>query len=163
MGHTHYYNFSLKKLGKKASQYEATYQAAIKQCNKVIKGYNKDLKVLDKKHPSRLSGYSVHAKSGEYFGVDVNGTGDLSHEDFSFRAHLLMNDRSEFCKTNQKPYDAVVVACCLIMSHYLPEIFVFESDGSNIDMLDGLILIEDHLSMRVEIPKSIRRELREVS
>jgi len=161
MGYTHYLSLDKSKIGKKGSQYETKYQFAIQQCNRVIKGYNKDIKAQDSKHPARLSGYSVHTK-GEYLGVKFNGTQELMHEDFYLEAHLLMNEGFIFCKTALKPYDSVVVACCLILVHYLPELYQFESDGNSLDMRSGQILIEDYLQMSFDVPTTIQRVFKAV-
>ena len=59
--------------------------------------------------------------------VDLNGIGDDSHEPFVFPGELGFN----FCKTEAKPYDAVVTACLLVARDHFPESMLsIDSDGS---------------------------------
>lgn len=64
MGYTHYFSFKVPK-GVKAAVLEATYQAAIRECSKVAKVYNKECNAKGLTD-ARLSGYTAHAKIGEY-------------------------------------------------------------------------------------------------
>ncbi len=59
--------------------------------------------------------------------VAFNGVGPAAHEDFVFPGNHGFN----FCKTAQKPYDAVVTAALLVArDHFGPEVLAIESDGS---------------------------------
>jgi hypothetical protein len=59
--------------------------------------------------------------------VDLNGIGDDAHEPFVFPGELGFN----FCKTEGKPYDAVVTACLLVArDHFSSSILAIDSDGS---------------------------------
>jgi hypothetical protein len=159
MGYTHYY--TTVQVKGRAKQNEAAYQKAIMQCNKVIKGYNKAIKEIDPKHPDRLSGFSAYAKG--YGGLNVNGTEELSHEDFIMREHFNQNE-SEFCKTNQKPYDVIVVACLIILKHYLKVAIQVASDGDRSDWIDGLDLAIKFTGLKsLKIPHTITSRLKIVS
>ena len=160
MGYTHYWDF--KDIESK--ELEEVYQKAISQCETVVKAYNLHMKLIDFKNPDRLSGYTAHAPSGQYKGLKVNGTKELSCEDFIMREHYSQNE-SNFCKTAQKPYDTAVVACLIILKYYLEDNFNVESDGDTSDWIDGLELARDILKLKgLDIPKSIRRgQLRGVS
>lgn len=57
--------------------------------------------------------------------VRFNGVGDYGHETFC----IDMGERWDFCKTNHKPYDVVVVAVLMVMAKY-HEGFTWSSDGS---------------------------------
>lgn len=157
MGYTHYWNFNFKKTN------ELDYKLALRQCQRIIRRHNRELKAEDVKHPSRLSGYSVHTKVGKYTGLHFNGTKDMGHEDFSLREHLIENTGG-FCKTAQKPYDVCVVACLIILKHYLKEGFTCESDGQHFDWIDGLTLAKRLGIKGLSIPNTIKNRsgLREV-
>ena len=59
--------------------------------------------------------------------VDLNGIGDDAHEPFVFPGELGFN----FCKTEVKPYDAVVTACLLVARDHFPQsVLSISSDGS---------------------------------
>ena len=149
MGYTHYWEF--KSSHGKSKTVEATYQLAVRQCQRIIKGYNKRVKALDKKHPNRLAGYSAYTKISEYSGIDVNGTGDLGHETFSVADHYSKNRDKDFwgfCKTANKPYDAVVVACLLTLRYYLCDLITISSDGDYLDFVEGQRLAEDILKIK---------------
>ncbi len=79
-------------------------------------------------------------------GVLFNGLGDLSHEPcvvlvtVESRPWEMGSDpwSFRFCKTERKPYDAVVVACLLAAKHRLGEHIRIESDGEwDPDWLQG--------------------------
>jgi hypothetical protein len=60
-------------------------------------------------------------------GVDLNGIGDDAHEPFVFPGEEGFN----FCKTQVKPYDAVVTACLLVARDHFPQsVLSIDSDGS---------------------------------
>lgn len=118
MGYTHYLSFNIRR----NRELEKKYQLAIKDCNKIIKAYQRIAET-----DNRLSGYSAHAKG--YGGINFNGKKELSHEPFILREHLNQNERSIFCKTAEKPYDLVVVACLSVLKHRLKDAITVGSYG----------------------------------
>lgn len=144
MGYTHYWSF--KSSRGQAKKVEENYCLALRQCQRVIKKYNADLKAKDAKHPNRLSGYSVHTKIEAYGGLELNGVGELSHEPFTMREHFSENE-ANFCKTARKPYDTCVVACLIILKHYLGDLIEVSSDGKTSDWIDGLKLAKKVLGI----------------
>lgn len=159
MGYTHYWSFVKTK--KESKKNEASYQKAIRACNKIIQGYNKAVKEQDPKHYARLSGYSAY--TSDYGGLQVNGAGDYSHEEFLMREHFNQNG-SDFCKTANKPYDVVVVACLIVLKHYLGNAFNVSSDGQRPDWVDGLDLATKYTKIKtLKIPASIQSRLSIVS
>ena len=140
MGYTHYFKIKKSKILGKTRQYESAYQKAIRDCQTIVRQYNKDLKATDPKHPDRLQGYSAHTEVGEYGGVNFNGVGKLAHETFTLREHLGQNNDFNFCKTAGKPYDIVVVACLVVLADSLGDAIEVTSDGTSGDWLAGLNL-----------------------
>ena len=134
MGYTHHWEINSKEENKEID--EKNYQKAIKDCNKVIKAYYKEHKGTD----NSLSGYSAHCPIGQYGGIGFNGKGDNSYETFYFRHTLIGNNQFNFCKTNQKPYNIVVVACLSIMKFYLKDCIEVTSDGDFKNWIDGVNL-----------------------
>ena len=152
MGYTHYWDF--KNINRK--EIEETYQNALSQCEKIVQGYNLHMKLIDFRHPNRLSGFTAHSPTGKYKGLKVNGTRDLAHEHFILRETYSLNER-DFCKTARKPYDVVVVACLIVLKHYLEDYISVESDGNVSDWYDGLNLAKDITKLKgLTIPKTIR-------
>ena len=150
MGYTHYWTFKQPKSIKgKHQEIESQYQLAVRQCQRIVKSYNKAVKSIDPKHHGRLSGYSAHTKVNDYLGLDFNGTSDMSHENFCLRDHWSHNENFNFCKTAQKPYDTVVVACLITLKHYLGDLIEVSSDGDSTDWNDGLRLAQQSLKIKV--------------
>lgn len=161
MGYTHYYSFKeVKPIKGKHQDIEKRYQLAVRQCQRIVKAYNKEIKATDVKHPDRLAGYSAHTKVNDYLGLDFNGTGDLGHENFYLCDHWSANDNFNFCKTAQKPYDIVVVACLITLHHYIGDLMEIGSDGDASDWVDGLELAKKVLKIKnLNIPSTINRRL----
>ena len=159
MGYTHYWTFkALDKIQGRQIEIESKYQLAVRQCQRVVKAYNKAIKEIDPKHPDRLSGYSAHTKMNDYLGLEFNGTADEAHETFSLRDHWSKNEAFNFCKTASKPYDIVVVACLIVLQHYLgDELLEVGSDGDASDWEEGLQLAKITLNIKdLKVPDSIR-------
>lgn len=138
MGYTHYWTFKTPPKGT-AKQVEASYQQAIKACNKVVRAWqDQNPKGSWFRDAMRLSGYSAHAEG--YGGLEINGKGSNAHEPFTLREHYRQNleDSSNFCKTARKPYDTVVVACLTILKHYLGDLIEISSDGCRNDWTEGV-------------------------
>lgn len=154
MGYTHYFN--TVEIHGKATEQERKYQLALKQCRKIAKYYNDDVKTYyGPKTDLRLSGYTVHAP--KYGGLSINGVQGEAHEDFCMREHFKEN-KAEFCKTARKPYDQVVVACLVVLKHYLGDGFAVESDGDAHEWVNGRDLAREALGLKsLKIPKSIFR------
>lgn len=69
-----------------------------------------------------------------------NGLGDDAHE--TFVVGRVSDGKFKFCKTAQKPYDAAVVACLVLMEHFAPGVLKISSDGDPTDWAGGLALAE---------------------
>lgn len=92
---------------------------------------------------------------------DIETTGDLvffngDHETFVFERKTDHPDWApperkkekkvfDFCKTEQKPYDVVVVACLVLAKHYFGDQVIFKSDGKPQEMEDGIKLVRQVL------------------
>jgi len=154
MGYTHYWTFKPAARGE-ASQVEAAYQTAVRDCQRIILAYQKE--------NGGLSGYSAHTKLGQYGGIKLNGKGDDGHEDFFLREHFSQNldqvyglggGGFNFCKTAQKPYDVVVVACLCVLAYRLGDNVKVSSDGSVSDWAEGLELARRVLKRKIKMPFS---------
>ena len=71
--------------------------------------------------------------------VRFNGVGEDAHETFSIR---IEKEGFSFCKTQQKPYDEVVVACLICLRVYLGEDVQVSSDGDLEDWKEGTDLFK---------------------
>lgn len=151
MGYTHYWGFKAPIKGQTA-KVERAYQKAIKECTKLCQAYQAEATGSD-----RLSGYSAY--TSKYGGLKVNGKQDNAHEDFTMREHFKQN-QGGFCKTARKPYDAVVVACLVILKHYLKDNFDVASDGYAADWVDGHALVARYLGKPYAIPETIQTKRR---
>lgn len=147
MGYTHYWEVKVPRGF--AKETEATYQKAIKECERIVKAYSNSV--------GGLSGYSAHAKN--YSGIKFNGSERTgSCEDFMLREHIKQNKDGNFCKTRQYPYDVVVVACLIVMHHRLGTAFRVFSDGLQHDYAAGLFLAQGVLkNNRLRIPLTINK------
>jgi hypothetical protein len=73
------------------------------------------------------------------------GRHDLAHETFLIRTVLTdyASDPRDFCKTAQKPYDAIVTAILATLEHYAPTIIRVSSDGTPLDWVRGVRLARE--------------------
>lgn len=66
--------------------------------------------------------------------IRFNGVGELGHETFRFDVDDVYRTHEghhfAFCKTNQKPYDAVVMKVLIVLKWALKELVTLRSDGS---------------------------------
>ncbi len=87
----------------------------------------------------------------------VNGSERVGQcEDFIMREHFSQNE-SNFCKTNQHPYDQVVTACLIILKARLGPLIQVSSDGRKEDWSAGLILAKSVTGLKtLKIPDNIR-------
>jgi hypothetical protein len=156
MGYTHYWKFSKAPKGD-AAKVEKAYKAALVECSRVIHAYQAFCAEngLD---AERLSGYSAHAKPGAYGGLNVNGKGDLSHENLTMREHFSENDGFGFCKTARKPYDVVVTACLAVLAYRLPGLIAVSSDGRAKDWETGVKLARTVLKRKIPNPLETKQK-----
>lgn len=142
MGYTHYFTCNPAPKGQ-AQAIEKKYQRAIKDCQSIVKAYYAEF--------GGLSGYTAHTTIGAYGGVMVNGKGDEGHEDFCLTEHYNQNE-SGFCKTAQKPYDIVVVACLAVLKHRLGDCVSVSSDGDAKEWEDGIKLARKVTKLAIKNP-----------
>ncbi len=151
MGYTHYWTFKKGPRGK-AVQNEKAYQKAITECAKIIRYYSENF--------GGLSGYTAHAKAPyTYGGLNLNGSQRVGQcEDFTMREHLSQNESFNFCKTARHPYDTVVTACLIVLSHRLSDLIEVSSDGDRENWTDGLILAQKVLNLKkIQVPKNVQK------
>ena len=89
----------------------------------------------------------------EPLAIEFNGRGDNAHEPFVFPGNAGFN----FCKTQFKPYDAVVTACLIAARDHFPtSTLVIASDGKwdEGDWADGARLYENALGRKPADPTS---------
>ncbi len=154
MGYTHYWSFNAPERKKGAADAaDKLYKQAIKDCTTVVKAYQKNAHDWE-----RLSGFTAHAPAGKYGGLQVNGKQDAGHESFDLREHFrqALEESFNFCKTAQKPYDVVVVACLCILKYRLKSLVSVDSDGDQQDWQAGAGFAAHVLKRKIEVPKSIR-------
>lgn len=145
MGYTHY--LKINKLTPKkgnADLNEKRYQRAIRDCQRVIRAYSK----LN----GGLSGYSAHTQLGKYGGINVNGSRENAHEDFTLAEHFRDNEDFSFCKTAAKPYDVIVVACLSILAHRMKGVVKVSSDGENVDWDEGVAMARRITKLKIINP-----------
>jgi hypothetical protein len=81
--------------------------------------------------------------------VRFNGVGEDGHETFL----IDPDDRGfTFCKTNYKPYDAVVCAALIALERAAPGAYEISSDGSPVDWKSGLDFARQVLGADCAIP-----------
>ena len=70
--------------------------------------------------------------------IQMNGAGDDGYETFVLTKHP---SDFEFCKTAQKPYDAVVCAILISAHKHAPDVLTISSDGERADWAPGLTIV----------------------
>ncbi len=95
--------------------------------------------------------------------VRYNGIEDDSHETFAFQrfgsegqsfSHSPEDQGKDFscCKTAQKPYDVVVVACLAVAAQVIGDGIEVSSDGDPEEWEDGATLASVVLGRKVPVP-----------
>ena len=79
--------------------------------------------------------------------ITFNGVGDDSHETFSINSS---ETGFNFCKTNGKPYDAVVTAILIRAKFYFEGAIRIKSDGDWTDWEGGQLLYETVFDLQPE-------------
>jgi len=153
VGYTHYWSFVPAAKGQ-TKQLEATYQAAILECQKVVgKLAEHNREVFGS---SLLSGFTAHCTPGQYGGLKIGATQGEGGETFVMREHFNENETQDFCKTNRSSYDTAVVACLAILKYRLKENFHVSSDGGPEEWNVGVQLARNVLNRK--IPNPIQKE-----
>lgn len=123
MGYTHYWGN-----GKGVTQ--DAYDMALNHCRNII---NKNLKIL-------ASGDGEKGTKPELTTeICFNGIEDDSHETFYLPIKVTEVKNFDFCKTQHKEYDKVVVACLITLHNFCPQMEI-SSDGNEFDHKEGLEL-----------------------
>jgi hypothetical protein len=147
VGYTHYWSFTKGK--QTAAATEKAYQKAMLECANVVRYWYLQ--------NGGISGYTAHTKPGSYGGLTFNGKGDEGCETFVMREHYSQNEKGNFCKTNNKEYDILVVACLAILKYRLKDAIEVSSDGTTYDWNRGVNLAQTILKRKVQIPSNIRQ------
>lgn len=129
MGYTHYYTVSENITPKAWENFKAFVRTAL---------------AIETKRGIQIRGWDgsgepvINEKEVRFNG---DGSKDLDHETFVVRK---IEENSQFCKTNRKPYDTLVVACILAGKKY-KVISRWSSDGDKEDLAEGKNLYNEVL------------------
>jgi hypothetical protein len=139
MGHSHYWTFSAKPNQENYKRAKVIIAEFVKYC-------------MEKK------GYALVDKTNKKW-VDFNGVGNDGCEDFYLEPTAKAG--FNFCKTYERPYDAVVVGACLLLKGEMDTEVKVSSDGiGNLDQSNfyfengaGMALLIDFLCDTKEFPR----------
>lgn len=142
MGYTHYWRLA------KISQHSTRFEACAKDMRKIIEAAPQ-LGIT-------LCGPSGDASMPVEFETDdegrpfiaINGKGADSHESF----HWPPTEDFDFCKTAEKPYDVIVVACLAVAAEIFGTEIDVTSDGDRKDWADGVRFAEHVLGRDIPNP-----------
>lgn len=81
--------------------------------------------------------------------IRFNGIGDSSHETFSISTDW--KGTFNFCKTAEKPYDVIVVACLVVLKYHLGDSVSVSSDGDCEDLNAGIVLAMKYIKTNLTI------------
>lgn len=116
-GYTHYFTWQ-------AAPQEEPLKACIADIQKIISARREVLAGVDGEGQLVVTADQV----------EFNGIAADAHEPFAFPG----TPGFSFCKTNQKPYDEVVVACLYAArDHFSPHTLLIRSDGDTEDLAEG--------------------------
>lgn len=92
--------------------------------------------------------------------IRFNGVGELGHETFRFDVdddyRTERGSHFAFCKTNQKPYDTVVMKVLIVLKWALKDYVSIRSDGSFHEEWQA---VRDEMSARYGIHTYVHEEL----
>lgn len=86
--------------------------------------------------------------------IRFNGADDAGYETFYLERSSV---GFHFCKTDRRPYDAVVVAILLVLDKYAPGCHDIASDGRAASWEAGKALAESALGERFDLPAGVRQ------
>lgn len=134
MGYSNYW-------GKSGKVNEAEYADALKDIAKIVKSQSSIL----------ADGTGDEGTKPDFTnGIAFNGIGEQSHETFSLPKTSSQLDDNDFCKTNKKPYDDVVVAALARLSEVSG--IKVSSDGGAGEWEHGVALASKILGRDVKNP-----------
>jgi hypothetical protein len=137
-GYTHYFTWA-------QTPDEAKLKACIQEMMKLIEARKSMLAGPDGTGTVKVD--SSH--------IEFNGKGEDAHEPFIFPGPIGEN----FCKTQWKPYDAVVTACLLVARDHFPDsILKIGSDGDWDAWTEGILLYSSVLGRTPQNPLPPRSE-----
>lgn len=149
IGFTHYWS-------RKGKVSETAYKAAITDIIKIVKtvtNKSKLAKTLDIAPIALANGQGESNTAPELVkGVVFNGVENEAHETFSLPEKAKDLDEFDFCKTNRKPYDTVVVACLARLAKVKG--IKISSDGTESEWSEGIALANKILGDKFEYPRS---------
>lgn len=138
MGYTHYWKINAAKITTSKTN-TLKYAKALQDIAKIV----------ETKKSILANGVSDKGSKPETAnGISLNGRGDDGHETFALGQSPV--DGFDFCKTAQKPYDVVVVACLARLAE-VPGVIV-SSDGGPGDWDEGVALASKVLKRKVKNP-----------
>lgn len=137
MGYSHYWRL-------KSDARQSSYKEALADIRKIIKD---NISILANGMGDKDSLPKTQKE------ISFNGIEDESHETFFLPTSLLKFDYGrddgwsfDFCKTAQKEYDKIVVACLCILKFHLKDKIQIESDGDQEDLREGIELASKYLN-----------------
>ena len=84
-----------------------------------------------------------------------NGIGEEAHETFCLDINNMQD--FDFCKTAQKPYDKIVVACLAVLQRVMGKDVKVSSDGDEKDWTKGRQLAKQILGFLPAVPAEVKR------
>ena len=138
MGYTHYFTIM-------SDATPEMYKAFSDEAHEILRTaeINKGIQLAD------AWGEELSAWQADSEAVSFNGFGDDSHETF----HVTPNNVGfNFCKTAEKPYDSVVVACLIALGRAYGDSVEIRSDGNHSDWAEGSYLYQMAVQRTAIIP-----------
>ncbi len=154
MGYTHYWYLNKKSEGANGIDEPTRFGEAIIDMEKIVSASRVLLAGWDGEGDPEVSVDEI----------SFNGIGDAGHETFTFQrfgtqeerlAPLGAEDKEKdfaFCKTAQKPYDVVVVACLAVAAQVIGDGIEVSTDGESKDWEEGVAFASRILGRDVPVP-----------
>ena len=142
MGYTHYFTI-------KEGVTPEMYKAFSDEAHEILRTAetNKGIQLAD------AWGKELSAWQADSDAVSFNGFGEDSHETFYVTPNKV---GFGFCKTAEKPYDAVVVACLIALYRAYGDSVEISSDGDHSDWAEGSYLYQMAVQRTAIIPLPVR-------
>ena len=139
MGYKHYWDRPSKFDNKEFEKFTGMCHKIVEACKPTspiggvyCKGEEVKIVGVNSKKNSKPDISGIHIK--------FNGEEDLGHEAFILENNQDLIDAFGFCKTNEKPYDIVVVACLIAFKRVFGPTVKISSDGEFDDWKHGIML-----------------------
>lgn len=169
MGYTHYWNHTKPFTEPEWQTVKDAFKAIVEVADLRRIDLSIDNSTPMSAHQRINAAWVMKGDRGE--DIYINGAESGAHETFVIHKEAVEKESwqdedsagFDFCKTNQKPYDAIITAMLIWLESTYPNHFSVSSDGEKDDWMDGMDVLIHAFgdNSEFDFPKSLRDPISE--